>query len=290
MQTDVGLIKTILLKHPQQAFISNEKLDAEWKSLNYLSRPDFEKANQEYDEFVKLIESYGVEIHFLTENDNTQIDSLYVRDALLVSNKGVILANMGKAERQTEPLAMKEKLESLGIPVLGQITGEGQVEGGDVAWIDERTLAIARGYRTNDEGARQLKALLGDAIDEMVIVQLPHFKGPSDVFHLMSIYSPIAEKAAVVYSPLMPVSFRELLLEKGIKLIEVPDEEYESMGCNVLAVAPGKCIMVKGSPITKQRIIDAGYEVHEYCGEEISLKGCGGPTCLTRPLWREKAV
>ncbi len=263
MQSDVNLIKTVLLKHPRQAFISDQKIDDEWQPLNYLSRPDLEEAILEYNAFVELIKSHGAEVHFLAGDENTQIDSLYVRGALLVSDKGVILAKMGKPERRTEPSAMKQKLIELGIPILGQIGGNAKVEGGDVAW-------------------------LGYAIDEMVVVPLPHFKGPTDAFHLMSIFSPISNKAAVVYSPLMPVIFRVLLLKRGSQLIEVPDEEYDSLGCNVLAIAPGKCIMAKGNPITRQRIIAAGYEVYEYDGNEISLKGCGGPTCLTRPLFREK--
>jgi N-dimethylarginine dimethylaminohydrolase len=172
------------------------------------------------------------------------------------------------------------------IPIIGAISGDGQVEGGDVVWIDRRTLAVGRGYRTNDEGIRQLRTLLGGCIDELIVVPLPHWRGPGDVFHLMSIISPIDHNLALVYSPLLAVPFRETLLERGYELVEVPDSEFESMGCNVLALALRKCIVLAGNPQTKSRLEQAGVEICEYEGLEISLKGGGGPTCLTRPIVR----
>jgi N-dimethylarginine dimethylaminohydrolase len=130
--------------------------------------------------------------------------------------------------------------------------------------------------------------LLGSEVDRVVPVPLPHWHGPEDVFHLMSMYSPVDHDLAVVYSPLLPVPFRQLLLKKGYELVEVPEEEFESMGCNVLAVAPRKCVVVEGNPVTRRRLEAAGAEVHEFKGREISMKGGGGPTCLTRPLVRSE--
>ena len=153
-------------------------------------------------------------------------------------------------------------------------------------WLDGRTIAVGRGYRTNDEGIRQLRALLGDSIDELIVVPLPHWRGPGDVFHLMSIISPVADDLAVVYSPLMPVPFRERLTERGVQLVDVPEEEFDSMGANVLAIAPRHAVMVAGNPRTRARLEASGVRVDEYAGGEISLKGGGGPTCLTRPIAR----
>jgi N-dimethylarginine dimethylaminohydrolase len=169
--------------------------------------------------------------------------------------------------------------------VAGAIEPPGQLEGGDVVWLDARTVVVGRGYRTNDEGIRQYRAILGAGI-ELIVVPLPHWRGPGDVFHLMSIISPIDRDLAVVYSPLMPVPFRESLLARGLSLVEVPDEEFDSMGANVLAIAPRTCVMVDGNPITRVRLEASGARVHVYDGAEISLKGGGGPTCLTRPLAR----
>lgn len=145
---------------------------------------------------------------------------------------------------------------------------------------------MGRGYRTNQEGIRQLTELLGDGVEEVIEVPLPHWRGPSDVFHLMSILSPVDRDLALVYSPLLPVPFREYLLARDISLVEVPEEEFESMGCNVLAVAPRVCIMLDGNPLTRERLEAAGAQVHTYRGEEISVPGGGGPTCLTRPILR----
>jgi N-dimethylarginine dimethylaminohydrolase len=195
---------------------------------------------------------------------------------------------MGKEERQGEPDAAKAFLSELGIPVLGVIKGNGKLEGGDLIWLDERTLVVGQGYRTNESGIRQLKELTAEFVDEFVVVPLPHWRGPEDVFHLMSIISPIDHNLAVVYSRLLPVPFRERLISRGIKLLEVSDSEFETMACNILAIAPRRCILLSGNPQTKWMLENEGVQVWEFKGEEISKKGAGGPTCLTRPLLREK--
>ncbi|RMF94173.1 MAG: amidinotransferase [Nitrospinota bacterium] len=285
-QSMVTPIRKLLLKHPREAFLDPETVQAQWQALNYVDCPDYEKALQEYDRFVALLQQFDLEIFFLPPHAQTNLDSIYVHDPLLVAAQGAILCNMGKAARQHEPAAAAAFLQELGVPVLGAISGEGRLEGGDVLWVDEHTLAVGRGYRTNDEGIRQLQALLADTIQELVVVPLPHWNGPGDVMHLMSLISLIDHDLAVVYSRLLPVPFREWLLARGIRLIEIPDEEFESMGCNILAVAPRKCIMLEGNPQTRLRLEEAGVEVWTYTGEEISRKGAGGPTCLTRPLLR----
>lgn len=285
-QSDVDPIKRLLLKHPRDAFDNEAAIDRQWQKLNYLGRPDFARAVDEYDRWVDLLKGFNIELHFLPKQEGVGLDSLYTRDASIVCKKGIILCNMGKAERRNEPRAQEATFRALGVPIHGAITGNGQVEGGDVAWLDAHTLAIARGYRTNDEGIRQVKELMGDCINEMIIVPLPHWRGANDVFHLMSFLSPIDTDLALVYSPLMPVPFRETLLSRSIELIEVPDSEFETLGCNVLAVAPRRCIMLAGNPQTRARLERAGVEVAEFQGKEISIKGGGGPTCLTRPILR----
>jgi N-dimethylarginine dimethylaminohydrolase len=171
------------------------------------------------------------------------------------------------------------------MPVCGRIESPGRIEGGDVIWLDARTFVVGRGYRTNAEGIRQLRTILGRNVD-VVEVPLPHWRGQQDVMHLMSLISPVDHDLAVVYSPLLPVPFREWLLDRGIRFVEVPDDEFETMGTNVLALAPGRCLMLRGNPRTRAALERAGADVAEYAGTEISVKGAGGPTCLTRPLER----
>jgi N-dimethylarginine dimethylaminohydrolase len=286
-QSMVGEIKRLLLKHPKDAFISPKNIRQQWKDLNYSDCPDYEKAQKEYEHFVGLLKQHIPEIHYLPQNSQTGLDSIYVHDPVIVTKQGAILGNMGKPQRQGEPAAAGKFLPELGVPILGAITGEGRLEGGDVVWVDEHTLAVGQGYRTNDEGIRQLRQLTAGFVDELVVVPLPHWNGPDDVLHLMSLISPIDHNLAVVYSKLLPVPFREWLLVRQIKLLEVPDAEYETMACNILAVAPRKCIMLSGNPRTKAMLEAEGVEVWEYEGEEISRKGAGGPTCLTRPILRE---
>ena len=215
------------------------------------------------------------------------MDSIYCRDAAIATDRGMIICNMGKEGRRNEPAAEHRAFEANGVKVLGFITSPGTLEGGDVAWLDEKTLAVGHTYRTNEEGIRQLSALLAPQGVTVMPVSMPHYKGPSDVFHLMSVLSPVDKNLAVVYSPLIPIIFRNELIARGFELVEVPEEEFDSMGCNVLALAPRVCLMVKGNPITKSRLEKAGCKVIEYEGSEISVKGGGGPTCLTRPVTRD---
>ena len=284
--SEVGSLETLLLKHPRDAFRSDAAIERQWRELNYVARPDLGAAIDEFDRLVEWFVGLGVDTHFLPADETTGLDSMYVRDAAVAGPRGVILCSMGKSARRAEPAAQGRFYRDSGIPILGEVVGEGLLEGGDVIWLDERTLVVGEGYRTNAEGIRQLERLLAEDLDELFVAQLPHYRGPGDVFHLMSIWSPIDRDLALVYSPLMPVALRELLLARGLELVEVPEEEFDSMGCNVLAVAPRHCMTVAGNPETRRRLERAGAEVHEIEAGEISLKGCGGPTCLTRPLRR----
>jgi len=283
---EYGRITSIGLRHARDAFRSSRAIAEHWKLLNYHSEPDYRAAIAEYDAFVEALQLAGADVHFLPDGDGLTIDSIYVRDAAIPGPRGVILCNMGKPARMAEPQLNGEGFERAGVTVAGAVVGEGRIEGGDFVWLDDRTCAVAHGYRTNAEGIRQLCALLGPEV-HVEVCPLPHYKGPSDVFHLMSILSPLDRDLALVYSPLMPVPFRNWLLERGLTLVEVPDDEFPSMGCNVLAVTPRRCLMLDDNPETRRRLEAAGCEVVTYTGNEISRKGEGGPTCLTRPLTRE---
>ena len=284
--SEVGQIRCLLLKHPLSAFLGTKNIQKQWQELNYLAPPDYEKALEEYEKFVFLLKDFVPEIIFLPEHKKTGLDSIYVHDSSVSTKNGLILTNMGKKKREGEPTAVGEFMAGLDVPILGSISGEGRLEGGDVVLWDKRTLCVGLGYRTNEEGIRQLREFTKNDIEEFIVVPLPHWKGPDDVLHLMSLISPIDYDLAVVYSRLLPVPFRNWLLRRSVKLVEVPDSEFESMGCNVLALAPRRCIMIEGNPKTRQKLLDEGVEVMEYSGEEISVKGAGGPTCLTRPLLR----
>jgi N-dimethylarginine dimethylaminohydrolase len=148
---------------------------------------------------------------------------------------------------------------------------------------------VGQGYRSNAQGIRQLRDLLGDLVDEVVPVPLPHWDGPDDVLHLMSLVSPLDRDLVLVYPRLLPVPFLQWLEKRGTSLLEVPEAEYDTMACNVLAFAPRRCIMLAGNPRTRRLLEEAGVDVWTYEGREISFKGSGGPTCLTRPLLRDGA-
>ena len=285
--SESGKLKSLFIKKASAAFIDDAHVSQHWEALNYLGKPIIEKALAEYEAFEQILKDNGAELLYLPQDDTVNMDSIYCRDAAIATSRGMIICNMGKEGRIKEPAAEHRAFEANGIPVLGFITAPGTLEGGDVAWLDDKTLAVGHTYRTNEEGIRQLAGLLAPLGVTVLPVSMPHYKGPSDVFHLMSVLSPVDNNLAVVYSPLIPIIFRNELLARGFDLVEVPDAEFDSMGCNVLALAPRVCLMVKGNPITKERLEKAGCKVIEYEGAEISVKGGGGPTCLTRPVLRD---
>ena len=284
--SESGKLSSLFIKKAAAAFIDDAHVSKHWEALNYLGKPAIDKALAEYEAFEKILKEHGAEIFYFPEDDSVNMDSIYCRDASIATSKGMIICTMGKEGRKNEPIAQKKAFEDNGIPVLGVITAPGTIEGGDVAWLDEKTLAVGHTYRTNEEGIRQITALLKPLGVDVITVPMPHYRGSSDVFHLMSVLSPVADNLAVVYSPLIPIVFRNELIKRGFELVEVPEAEFDSMGCNVLALAPRTCLMVKGNPITKSRLEAAGCKVIEYEGAEISVKGGGGPTCLTRPISR----
>lgn len=285
-QSMVGKIESILLKRPQQAFISQEHLNQNWEAFKYFGCPDYETVLKEYAAFEAIIKEHVKDVYYLPQDDRTGLDSIYTHDPLKITKKGAIYFPMGKELRSKEYLATQQYLESIGIPTLGVIQAPGKMEGGDVLWIDEKTVAIGRGYRTNDEGIRQFKELTKDIIDEYIIVPMPHGEGEDCCLHLMSIISFVDVDKAVVYSKYMPVFFREYLLGRGIQLIECNDQEYDYLGSNLLALEPGTCVLIAGCPEIQKKVEEAGVTVYTYEGKELSYRGTGGPTCLTCPLLR----
>ena len=283
---ETGRIGQLLLKHPREAWLDPSHVRGQWKALGYTQEPDLDRACVEYDAFVAILKRFAADIRFLPADARTGLDSIYVRDAACVTPGGIVLCRMGKELRRAEPAAVGKTCHGQGWLVAGEIRGPGTFEGGDVVWLDGRTVAVGHGYRTNAEGIRQFAALVARDGVEVIEVPLPHWDGPGDVLHLMSMLSPVGERDLLVYSRLLPVPFRKRLLDADYRLIEVPDAEYATMAANVLALAPGKCLALAGNPRTAGLLEKAGIEVLTYEGREISVKGAGGPTCLTRPVTR----
>lgn len=281
-----GPLKHVIVKHPNDAFRSQSHLAREWRTFNYLAEPNFEEAIKEYDRFIDILNKHVERIDYLPQSDDVGLDSLYAHDPVKFTPVGAIILKSGKELRQPEAAVFKQFLIEKGIPIIGELTGDAVSDGGDIVWLDERTLVVGRGYRTNDEAIRQLKEMTAHLVDEFIVVQLPHDLGEAECLHLMSFISMVDRDLAVVHSRLMPVFFRQLLIDRGIQLIEVPNEEYDKLGCNVLALAPRVCVLPIGNDYTKEQLENAGATVYEYKGDEISVLGTGGPTCLTCPVVR----
>jgi len=281
-QDMVWPLRTVLVKRPDQAFGT-----ADPQVWHYTSRPDLAVAQQEHDTLVELLRKGGAEVIYQDEYLPDHADAIYAFDPSLVTDSGAIILSMGKDKRRGEEAAMVRTYEKMDIPILYTLHGEARAEGGDLLWVDHDTLAVGLGFRTNAEGLRQLREALTEIGVTVLPVELPYYTGPEACLHLLSMISIIDYHTAVVYPPLMSVPFWQELQRRNFSLIEIPESEYATMATNVLALAPRKCLMLEGNPITKRLLEDAGCEVMTYRGNEISLKAEGGPTCLTRPIWRE---
>jgi len=257
---------------------------AAWQAYGWRGEPDPVRAVEEHEALVAELTAVGAEVVRGREPVNGDPDAIYAYDPVLMTDRGVIALRPGKPGRRAEPSAVARDLEKAGVPIAARLEEPACVEGGDAFWIDHHTLAIGRGYRTNDEGIAALRALLPDL--EVLAFGLPHLRGPAECLHLLSLVSPLDEDLVVCYPPLMPARLMQELVERGISYVEVPEHEFDTMGPNVLALAPRVALALEGNPETRRRMEAAGVQVRTYRGDEISRKGDGGPTCLTRPLLR----
>ncbi|MEO8462083.1 MAG: arginine deiminase family protein [Chloroflexota bacterium] len=249
----------------------------------FLHAVDLALAIREHARFVEVLSSLGPRVHVLEEEMESP-DLLYPFDPLLVSDQGSIALRPGKPNRRAEPAVLEAWTIGAGIPTAGRIEAPGTIEGGDTFWLRPDLLCIGRTLRTNSEGVRQLSEIVGG---DVRVFDVPYWRGPIELIHLLSVISPVAGDLAVVFPPLLPVGLWELLNELGIRMLEVPEEEFGTLGCNVLAVRPGVVIVADGNAVTAAALASAGCEVHTYPAAEIGINGSGGPTCMTRPILRE---
>jgi len=277
-QSMTAPLREVLVKRPGPAFGAAFDDPAH----GFLHACNLEIARGEHDRFVEVLASLGPTVHLLDDETDSP-DLVYTFDPLLVSDRGAIPLRPGKANRMGEPEVLESWTRGAGIPTAGRIEAPGTIEGGDTFWLRPDLFCIGRTLRTNDAGARQLAEIVGG---DVRIFDVPYWRGPAELIHLLSVISPVADDLAVVYLPLLPVGLWELLGDLGVRLIKVPDDEFPTLGCNVLAVRPGVVIVADGNPQTRSVLEAAGCEVHSYPATEIGINGSGGPTCLTRPILR----
>jgi dimethylargininase len=250
-----------------------------WRKLGWRAEPDPAGLTAEHEAFCGLLEAAGAEVVMAPP---AGLDAIYAFDPVLVSERGGVLLRPGKELRRDEPASLRPTLAAAEVRVAGELEPPALAEGGDLIRLDERTLLAGRGYRTNCAGIRSLERILGL---ETLVFDLPHWHGPGEVMHLLSLLSPLDDDLVVAYPPLLPVRLAQLLAERGVEIVAVPHDEFETMACNALALGPRRALVVDGNPVTRRRLEAVGVDLMAYRSEELS-KGDGGPTCLTLPLLR----
>jgi N-dimethylarginine dimethylaminohydrolase len=272
-----GTLERVLVRRPLPEDAAN------WEAFGWRAAPDPARAAAEHDALCTLLDDCGAEV-VVTTHDPGNPDAIYVYDPVLVGSEGAVLLRPGKDGRLGEPQAIGAELERVGVPIAAALEAPAHAEGGDTVWLDERTLLAGYGYRTDGSGIDALRAAFPGV--EVIWFDLPHWHGAGEVMHLMSLVSPLDRDLAVVYPRLAPVRLLRALAEREIRVVDVPDEEFETMGPNVLALGPRRALALVGNDVTRRRMEQAGVDVVTYRGDEISHKGDGGPTCLTRPILR----
>jgi N-dimethylarginine dimethylaminohydrolase len=278
-QSMTAPLREVLVKRPGAAF--GAAFD---DPANGFRHPvDLAAAQREHDAFVDLLTRLGVTVHTL-DTETTSPDLVYTFDPLLITDRGAIPLRSGKEGRRGEEAAVEAWTARAGIPTLGRIEDPATVDGGDTFWLRPDVFCIGRTLRTNLLGAQRLAELVGE---EVHVFDLPYWEGAGNLLHLLSVISPVADDLAVVFLPLLPAGLWEVLRDTGVRLLDVPEHEFATLGCNALAVRPGVVIVADGNPLTRQALEEAGCEVHAFEAGEIGLNGSGGPTCLTRPILRD---
>jgi dimethylargininase len=282
-QSMTAPLRRVLMRRPGAAIAAADP--ARW---HYTSAIDLDAARSTHDAFADALRAWDVEVLYHDEPLPEHADSVFVFDPALVTDRGTLLLSMGKKLRRGEEEPLARALRACGVPIYGRLEGAARCEGGDTMWLDHDTLAVGRGFRTNAEGVRQIRALLAPLGVAVLDYDLPYFTGPEACLHLLSLISPVDVDLAVAFQPLMPTAFWHELTRRGVRLLEVPEEEFaRTLATNVLCVAPRRLVMLDGSPVTQGLLEAEGCEVVTIPGEPLSFKSEGGPTCLTRPVWRE---
>jgi dimethylargininase len=274
----VAPLRDVLVKRPGEAFGRAHDDPAH----GFLHPVDLAKAQRQHEALCEILDGLGVTVHELTEETSSP-DLVYTFDPVLVSDRGAVVLRPGKPSRLGEEEALEAWMAERGIPVAGRIEAPGTVEGGDTFWLRPGVFCVGRSLRTNAAGAEQLAAIVGG---DVRVFDVPYANGPAECLHLLSVVSPVAEAMAAVFLPLLPAGLYELLRDLEFDLIPVSEEEFASLGCNVLAVRPGVVVVAKGNPSVRRALIERGCEVHAFDASEIGVNGGGGPTCLTRPILR----
>jgi dimethylargininase len=269
---------------PLRRAVLSEPADGDFAAAGWLGTPDVARLRSQHAAFADLLSGLGVDVTVLPAADGL-VDACYAYDPVLVTELGAIELRMAKPSRVPEPSRLVEALAGLGVPRAGRLDDGAVADAGDMFWLDENTLAVARGYRTNAAAHEQLAAILAKEGATVARFDLPHHRGPKNLLHLLSVVSPVAADLALVFEPLCPVPLLEALDERGVRRLHCDPGELERQGCNVLAMRPGVLVMADTAPRTRQVLERAGCEVHVYESSELNL-GEGGPTCLTQPLLR----
>jgi N-dimethylarginine dimethylaminohydrolase len=281
-QSMVAPLKRVIVQDP-----APPAGEEDWRRFGFTHPVDHSRAVEEHAAFCDILASQGVDVIHQPADEPGHLDSVFVYDTSILTDEGAVLANSGKEIRRSEVARAEELYNELDVSIIGRIESPGILEGGDAFWVNSSTLAVGIGYRTNAIGVDQLQTFIQPFGIDVMPVALPHWHGRDECLHLLSLISPIAERTAVVYSPLISVEFMQLLNGLEWTLIEIPEDEFSTQATNILTFEPNKVLILKENVKTRALLEAAGVDVLVYSGNEISLNRQGGPTCLTRPLLRD---
>ena len=278
ISTQYKQLKSVLIHRPGKEM--SELVDPD--SVQMLAIPDTKLASEQHDALAAAFKAEGVEVHYVEPDGVPTPNQMFCADLMFMTPEGAIIARPASTVRAGEERWVARRLAQLGIPIVKSIRGNGVFEGADAAWIDEDTVMVATGHRTNHEGLAQVTAILNEMGVEVFHVGLPYGS-----MHLMGGLRIIDKDLALCWPGRVPYDTVAYLREHGFDVYFIPDldEAVNGMPLNLVTLAPKKVLMPAGNPVSDEFYNDLGITCKTVKIDEL-IKAAGAVGCLSGILER----
>ena len=275
-------LRAVLLHRPGDELDGVEDPD----SAQMLDALDADRARRQHDAMADAFRRAGAVVQYLDPDGPAPPNLMFVADLLFMTPEGAVIGRPASTVRAGEERWVARRLGELGVPILRTVRGAGTFEGADAAWISPDAVMLARGLRTNAEGAAQVESLLHEMGVDVVNVELPY-----GAMHLMGQLRFVDRDLAVAWPGRVPYTAIEVLRERGYEVLFLPDEEEarSGMALNFVTLEPGRVLMPSGNPLTQSFFEQSGIDCVDVQVDELA-KAAGGIGCLSGVLAREAAV
>jgi N-dimethylarginine dimethylaminohydrolase len=274
-------LRSVLLHRPGAEL----EASASPNQVQMLASIDVPRAGEEHDALAQAYRDAQVTVHRVEPAAAPRPNQMFCADLVFLTPQGAILARPASTVRAGEEREVARRLADLGIPILRSISGRATFEGADAMWLDEGTVAVARGLRTNPEGIAQISAVLAD-----MQVQVSPADLPFGTMHLMGMLRIVDRDLAVAWPRRTPHVVVEACRERGMQVIFLPEvgDHQMNRAVNFVTLGPRRILLEHGYTKVQEFYERHGIECVTVAASEL-VKAAGGFGCLTGVLERERA-